>query len=112
METLDRMPFRAQKSVFDRLAKVCEVAKMNMEEKRNYDASLIAYLDAKNQLYYFQNGERLAQERGWAEGREQGRNENTIEIIKNLVAMGMDDASIAKATNKTVEQVKAIKESL
>ncbi len=120
METLDRMPFRAQKSVFDRLAKVCEVAKMNMEEKRNYDASLIAYLDAKNQLYYFQNGERLAQERGWAEGREigrnegieQGRNENTIEIIKNLAAMGMDDESIAKATNKTLEQVKAIKESL
>ncbi len=116
METLDRMPFRAQKSVFDRLAKVCEVAKMNMEEKRNYDASLIAYLDAKNQLYYFQNGERLAQERGWAEGREIGRNEgaeqNTIEIIKNLAAMGMDDESIAKATNKTVEQVKAIKESL
>ncbi len=118
------MPFRAQKSVFDRLAKVCEVAKMNMEEKRNYDASLIAYLDAKNQLYYFQNGERLAQERGWAEGMaagmaagkaqgiEQGRNENTIEIIKNLAAMGMDDESIAKATNKTVEQVKAIKESL
>ncbi len=128
METLDRMPFRAQKSVFDRLAKVCEVAKMNMEEKRNYDASLIAYLDAKNQLYYFQNGERLAQERGWAEGMAagmaagkaqgivQGRNEgaeqNTIEIIKNLAAMGMDDESIAKATNKTVEQVKAIKESL
>ncbi len=134
------MPFRAQKSVFDRLAKVCEVAKMNMEEKRNYDASLIAYLDAKNQLYYFQNGERLAQERGWAEGMaagmaagkaqgieqgrnegieqgrsegiEQGRNENTIEIIKNLAAMGMDDESVAKATNKTVEQVKAIKESL
>lgn len=75
METLDRMPFRAQKSVFDRLAKVCEVAKMNIEEKRNYDASLIAYLDAKNQLYYFLNGERLAQERGWAAGMAAGMEE-------------------------------------
>ncbi len=119
METLDRMPFRAQKSVFDRLAKVCEVAKMNMEEKRNYDASLIAYLDAKNQLYYFQNGERLAQERGWAagmeegmeKGKKEGAEQNAIEIIKNLMAMGMDVESIAKATNKTVEQIKAIKDS-
>ncbi len=49
---------------------------------------------------------------GIVQGRNEGAEQNTIEIIKNLAAMGMDDESIAKATNKTVEQVKAIKESL
>ncbi len=114
------MPFRAQKSVFDRLAEVCEVAKMNMAEKRNYDASLMAYLDAKNQLYYFQNGERMAEERGYKDGMEkgmeqglekgleQGMEQKTVEIIKNLSASGMDVPFIAKVTNQTEERVRAV----
>lgn len=105
METLERMPFRAQKSVFDRLAEVCEVAKMNMAEKRNYDASLMAYLDAKNQLYYFKNGERMTEERGYKDGMEKGLEkgleQKTVEIIKNLSASGMDVPFIAKVTNQT-----------
>lgn len=112
METLERMPFRAQKSVFDRLAEVCEVAKMNMAEKRNYDASLMAYLDAKNQLYYFKNGERMAEERGYkdgmAKGLVQGLEQKTVEIIKNLSASGMGVPFIAKVTNQTEERVRAI----
>ncbi len=116
METLERMPFRAQKSVFDRLAEVCEVAKMNMAEKRNYDASLMAYLDAKNQLYYFKNGERMAEERGYKDGMakglvqglEKGIEQKTVEIIKNLSASGMEVPFIAKVTNQTEERVRAI----
>ncbi len=108
METLERMPFRAQKSVFDRLAEVCEVAKMNMAEKRNYDASLMAYLDAKNQLYYFQNGERMAEERGYKDGMEKGLEQKTVEIIKNLSASGMGVPFIAKVTNQTEERVRAV----
>ncbi len=124
METLERMPFRAQKSVFDRLAKVCEVAKMNMDEKRNYDASLIAYLDAKNQLYYFQNGERLAKEEGWKEGHEEGRTQGLaegraegraegaeqkqFEIIRNMAAAGVDVAFISKVTNLTEDKVRSV----
>ena len=118
------MPFRAQKSVFDRLAEVCEVAKMNMAEKRNHDASLMAYLDAKNQLYYFKNGERMTEERGYKDGMEKGLEkgleqglekgmekgieQKTIEIIKNLSASGMDVPFIAKVTNQTEERVRAI----
>lgn len=112
METLERMPFRAQKSVFDRLAEVCEVAKMNMAEKRNYDASLMAYLDAKNQLYYFKNGERMTEERGYKDGMEKGLEkgleQKTVEIIKNLSASGMDVPFIAKVTNQTEERVREI----
>ena len=106
------MPFRAQKSVFDRLAEVCEVAKMNMAEKRNYDASLMAYLDAKNQLYYFKNGERMTEERGYKDGMEKGLEkgleQKTVEIIKNLSASGMDVPFIAKVTNQTEERVREI----
>ena len=48
---------------------------------------------------------------GMEKGKIEGAEQNAIEIIKNLMAMGMDVESIAKATNKTVEQVKAIKDS-
>ena len=124
METFERMPFMAQKSVFERLAKVCEVAKMNMDQKRNYDASLIAYLDAKSQLYYFENGARLAEEEGLARGMERGLakgmekgmekgmakgvEETTRKFVLACDAKGLSLPDIASLTNLTEAEVENI----
>ncbi len=128
METFERMPFMAQKSVFERLAKVCEVAKMNMEQKRDYDASLMAYLDAKAQLYYYENGARLAaeeamekglakgiekgMEKGMAKGMEKGLEKGIEETTRKFVlacgAKGLSLPDIASLTNLTEAEVENI----
>ncbi len=104
METFERMPFMAQKSVFERLAKVCEVAKMNMDQKRDYDASLMAYLDAKAQLYYYENGARLAAE----EAMEKGIEETTRKFVLACGAKGLSLPDIASLTNLTEDEVENI----
>ncbi len=120
METFERMPFMAQKSVFERLAKVCEVAKMNMDQKRDYDASLMAYLDAKAQLYYYENGARLAaeeamekgvekgMEKGMAKGLEKGIEETTRKFVLACGAKGLSLPDIASLTNLTEAEVENI----
>ncbi len=104
METFERMPFMAQKSVFERLAKVCEVAKMNMDQKRDYDASLMAYLDAKAQLYYYENGARLAAE----EAMEKGIEETTRKFVLACGEKGLSLPDIASLTNLTEDEVENI----
>ncbi len=124
METYERMPFMTQKSVFERLAKVCEVAKMNMDQKRDYDASLMAYLDAKAQLYYYENGARLAaeeamekglergMEKGMAKGMEKGLENGIEETTRKFVlacgAKGLSLPDIASLTNLTEAEVENI----
>ncbi len=112
METFEKMPFMAQKSVFERLAKVCEVAKMNMDQKRDYDASLMAYLDAKAQLYYYENGARLAaeeaMEKGLAKGIEKGMEETTRKFVLACGAKGLSLPDIASLTNLTEAEVENI----
>ncbi len=108
METFERMPFMAQKSVFERLAKVCEVAKMNMDQKRDYDASLMAYLDAKAQLYYYENGARLAAEEAMEKGMEKGIEETTQKFVLACGAKGLSLPDIASLTNLTEAEVENI----
>ena len=40
MDTLDRMPFKAQKAVFDKLLAVADVANLSKEERIQYDEAL------------------------------------------------------------------------
>ncbi len=120
METFERMPFTAQRAVFERLAKVCEVAKMNIEQKRDYDKSLMAYWDAKAQLYYFENGARLAEEKGLADGMArgmaqgmakgmaQGIEETTRKFVIACGAKGISVPDIASLTNLTEAEVNTI----
>ena len=50
MDTLDRMPFKAQKAVFDKLLEVADVANLNKDERVLYDEALKRYRDYKNTI--------------------------------------------------------------
>ena len=78
MDTLDRMPFKAQKAVFDKLLEVADVANLSKDERVLYDEALKRYRDYKNTIDY-------AEERGIEKGRKEGRKEGIeIGVTKGL----------------------------
>jgi len=94
METLNRLPWAAQNSVFQRLAEIAEVGAMTKEERTEYDGALKRYRDTLNVM-------RGAEMKGRKEGRADERNA----IARKLKAMGLGNDDIAKATGLTTEEV-------
>ena len=43
METLQRLPFKARKAVFERLEQIGSLASLTLEERMKYDASINTY---------------------------------------------------------------------
>lgn len=117
METLNRLPFKARKAVFEKLEKIVDIAALSKEEREKYDESIKVYRDnLATMTYATEKGladgraEGLAEGRaeGLAEGRAEGRAETMTNVARNLKAMGLDTASICKATNLTVEAVEQL----
>ena len=47
METLTRLPWMAQNSVFERLAQIADISALTKEERNKYDESIKQYRDAQ-----------------------------------------------------------------
>ena len=105
MEILDRMPWAAQNAVFQRLADIAEVSKLNKEERLEYDHALKRYRDTLNAMT---GAELKGIEKGRAEGRAEGEKNKAIEVARNLKAMGLSADDIVKVTGLTAEELKAL----
>ena len=119
MEVLERLPFTAQKKIFDHLAKLADVRCLSSEEQEKYDESIKAVDDYYSGLYgSYVEGEEKGIAKGRAEGRAEGRVEGRAEgelsksltIARNLLAMGMTLPQIVKATGLNEEQLKQLLE--
>ena len=101
MDVLERMPWMAQNAVFQRLSEIAEVAALSKEERRDYDASLKSYRDTLSVM-----------EGQFLEGEKKGRAEGEVlgitKTARNLKAMGLSVADIAKATGLTAEEIGAL----
>ena len=103
MEVLERLPFTAQKKIFDHLAKLADVRCLSSEEQEKYDESIKAVDDYYSGLYgSYVEGE----EKGIAKGRAEGELSKSLTIARNLLAMGMSLPQIVKATGLNEEQLK------
>lgn len=106
MQTFDRMPFAAQKAVFDRLGSIAEIANMPKEERWAYEESLRIYRDnlaiAETE---FNSGFAKGEARGEARGREGQMCENIRAMRKN----GFDDETIARIFSIPVDKVKSVR---
>ena len=102
MEVLERLPFTAQKKIFDHLAKLADVRCLSSEEQEKYDESIKAADDYYSGLYgsYVEGEEK---------GRAEGRTESRVEVARNLLAMGMSWSQIIQATGLTEDQLKQLK---
>ena len=93
MEVLERLPFTAQKKIFDHLAKLADVRCLSSEEQEKYDESIKAIDDYYSGLYG-----------SYVDGEEKGR----AKVARNLLAMGMSWPQIIQATGLTEDQLKQL----
>ena len=97
METLERMPERLRKSVFERLLEVADVASLTKEERVLYDEALKRYRDYKNTVEY-------AEEKGIKKGIEQGKQDTA----RNLKRKGIPLEIIAECTGLPLEDIERL----
>ena len=101
MEVLERLPFTAQKKIFDHLAKLADVRCLSSEEQEKYDESIKAVDDYYSGLYgSYVEGE----EKGIAKGMAKGK----AEVARNMMTMGMSLPQIMQATGLTEEELEQL----
>ena len=113
MEVLERLPFTAQKKIFDHLAKLADVRCLSSEEQEKYDESIKAVDDYYSGLYgSYIEGEEKGMAKGIAKGMAKGRAEGELskglEIARNLLAIGMSWSQIMQITGLTEEELKPL----
>lgn len=106
METLDRMPFKARKAVFEKLEDIADVGALSKQERAVYDSSLKVYRDY---LVTMDAAKLEGRAEGLAEGRAEGLAEGEMkkqqEIARNMKSLGIPSDVIMQATGLTLEEV-------
>ena len=87
--------------VFRDLNDVAQIAALPQKKRRNYERSLKAYRD----MYSIMETERAD---GLAEGLKRGREEERIEMARNLKNLGADLSLIAEASGLTIDRIKSL----
>lgn len=101
METLQRLPFKARKAVFEKLEQIVDIAGMSKEDRMKYDESIKVYRDQLAVMEY----ERL---QGEAKGEAKGIAIGIANVARNLKQMGLPVDTIAQATGLTPEAIKQL----
>ena len=94
MDILERMPWAAQNSVFQKLASIAEVGALSKEDRIKYDESLRKFRDTISVM----EGQRL-------EGKAEGRAEEKLTNARSLKANGVPLDIIAKSLNLTDKEI-------
>lgn len=106
MDVLERMPFKAQKAIFEKLLDVAEVANLSESQRVEYDATLKAYRDYINVV---RTSDRIAREeglkQGLAEGRAEGETLANREHALRMKQKGYPLEDIADITGLSVDEI-------
>lgn len=94
LHKLDRIPEKLKENIFMKLFEIAEISKFNQKEYQEYEDSLKYYRDLKNSL---------------DTAKEEGRQEEKIEVAKNLLKSGVDLGIIMNATGLTEEEINKLK---
>ena len=113
METLQRLPFKARKAVFEKLEQIVDIAGMSKEDRMKYDESIKVYRDQlavmeHERLQGEAKGRAEGRAEGIAEGRAEGIAEGRAEVARNLKRMGLPVDAIVQATGLTPEAIEAL----
>ena len=101
MDTLDRMPFKARKAVFERLEKLASKANMTQEERARYEEEWKVYNDYFNTLDF-------AEQKGVQKGLQKGLQKGKEETARNLKELGVDNDIIIKSTGISKEEIEKL----
>ena len=105
MDTLTRMPWMAQNSVFQRLAQIADISAMTKEERLKYDEGLKQFRDA---LSVFEGARREGEARGEARGRAAGLREGKMSTALNMKNLGMATDIIMQVTGLSAEEIEKL----
>ena len=114
MEVLERLPFTAQKKIFDHLAKLADVRCLSSEEQEKYDESIKAADDYYSGLYgsYVEGEEKgiaKGMAKGIAKGRAEGMEKEKIDTAYRLLSMGLSEAQVSTATELPLEEIQKMR---
>jgi predicted transposase/invertase (TIGR01784 family) len=90
LENFDQIPSILNEPIFQKAFGTAELASLSAEQRDRYEQSLIQYRDLKSAL-------------------ETAVEEKQIEIARNFIALNLDDATIAKGTGLTLEQIEQLR---
>lgn len=102
LSRLMERPKALQERVFTKLFEAAEIAKFTKAEYDNYEESLKVYRDWKNTII---TAKKISWEEGHGIGKEEGREEKAIEMVRSLKAERVSVDVIAKCSGLTEEQI-------
>ena len=129
MDTLDRMPFKARKAIFERLERIGSMANLTPKQRAQYEAEWKMYNDYYNTLDFavekgmkkgmeegmekglqkgLEEGLQKGLQKGKAEGKAEGRQEEKHSIALNLKKLGVSIEQIAFATGLSIEEIEKL----
>ena len=110
MEVLERLPFTAQKKIFDHLAKLADVRCLSSEEQEKYDESIKAVDDYYSGLYgSYVEGEEKGMAKGIAKGIAKGMAKEKLDTAYRLLSMGLSEAQVSTATELPLEEIQKMR---
>lgn len=102
MDILDRMPFKAQKAIFEKLLDVADLSRLDPHERAIYDENLKNYRDWSNTIC---SAVRRAEEKGLEKGKAEGVTEGIRQVAANLKKQGMPLETIQSCTGLPPEEI-------
>lgn len=109
MEALTRMPWTAQKKIFEKLEEYADSHRLSKKEWEAYENSLWI---ARDNLACMAAAESEARAegmaKGLAEGRAEGSNQANINAAQRMLADGMSKELVMKYTGLSLEQISNI----
>ena len=105
MKMLKRMPFKAQRAVWDKLLEVADVSSLNEEEKAQYHRALKNYRDYHNVMA---TARKEGREEGLKEGEEIGRKEAVLQNARNFKRLGVSTDIIMQATGLSEKEIQQL----
>lgn len=93
MENLDRMPFKENKPIFEKLEKIVDIASLSKEERVRYDKSIRNYRDTLAILEF-------AEQKGMNEGKKQA--------ARNMKGKGFSIEEIVEITGLPAKDVEIL----
>ena len=105
MDTLDRMPFKARKAIFERLERIGSMANLTPKQRAQYEAEWKMYNDYYNTLDFavekgMKKGMEEGMEKGLQKGLQEGLQKGKESTARNMKAEGITPLIIQKCIYK------------
>ena len=100
----------AEKGVFQKLIEECKISKLSNMEKEEYEKSIFEYEDVQDAIACaredgVEEGFEQGLEQGVIKGRIEGLSEAKRQLVRNMLAYGMDVKTISESTGLTHEEI-------